>query len=70
MIIYSIIPPETIFENIGSADEYKFLEVRYKGEMLEVQPLGNNRYKINRLISTSPKSYLDPGFAPGTIITI
>lgn len=70
MILYSIIPMEIvmgIYENSNvSKDEYT--EMKYLGEMIQAVPIENNRYIIRRLISTSPKAYLNPRFQPGTII--
>lgn len=66
MILYSIIPAELVFS--GYENESKYIEMDYMGEKVEVMPLSNSEYRINRLISTSPKAYLNPAFQPGTII--
>ncbi|HPD01657.1 MAG TPA: YlzJ-like family protein, partial [Acetivibrio sp.] len=44
------------------------LELNYLGEKVVVVPLSNNRYRIERVISTSPKAYLNPKLMPGSII--
>ena len=69
MILYSIIPVEIVFESLNQQDEIKYFETEYLGEKLQVAQMENNRYMITRLISTSPKSYLNPGLQPGSIIT-
>jgi len=52
-----------------SADKYSELfEVEYLGEKVEVYSLQDNEYVINRIVSTSPKTFLKPELQPGTII--
>lgn len=69
MILYSIIPAEMVFEGFEGDDrQIGFIEMEYRGEKVLTSALGGNRYVISRLISTSPKAYLDPAFQPGTII--
>ncbi|HHW47074.1 MAG TPA: hypothetical protein GXX14_00445 [Clostridiaceae bacterium] len=74
MILHSIIPAEKVFEDYlwrdsnNSAKQNANIEVYYLGQRVEVSPLTNGEYVINRLISTSPKAFLDPRFKPGTII--
>jgi len=68
MIYYSILPMDFIMNQ--PTEKYpETLEINYKGETVEAIPMGNNRYMITRLISTSPKAYLNPAFQPGNIIT-
>lgn len=67
MILYSIIPAEVVFSYSDDKDNKK-VEFLWRGEKIEAISLENNRYMINRLLSTSPKAYLDPEFQPGTII--
>lgn len=71
MILYTIIPDELIFENkqedIGSTN---LKEVDYLGERVQVMQTEGNRYVISRLISTSPKAYLNPKLQPGAIVEI
>ncbi len=71
MILYTIIPDEFIFENrqedIASTN---LKEVDYMGERVQVMQTEGNRYVISRLISTSPKAYLNPKLQPGAIVEI
>lgn len=76
MILYSIIPPEVVFRNFdygpGNSDinsGRKSFITDYLNEKVEVMTLSNNQFVITRLISTSPKSYLNPKLQPGSIIT-
>jgi hypothetical protein len=71
VILYTIIPDEFIFENrqedIASTN---LKEVDYMGERVQVMQTEGNRYVISRLISTSPKAYLNPKLQPGAIVEI
>jgi len=62
MILYSIVPPEIVFGNFDWCENQKqnYIEVDYCGEKVVVMPLSNNRYMISRVISTSPKAFLNP----------
>ena len=66
MILYSIIPDEVIFGN--NDIESKFIELKYMGERVQVFALSNSKFQISRLLSTSPKAYLNPSLQPGTVI--
>lgn len=68
MILYSIVPPEVVFKNFYERDDPNSVELNYLGEKVVAVPLSNNRYKIERVISTSPKAYLNPKLMPGSII--
>ena len=68
MILYSIIPHEVVFGNSEKVNDWGIMEINYLGEKVQVQPLDNNRYVIDRVITTSLKAYLNPGLQPGTII--
>lgn len=68
MILYSIIPAEVVFENRESKGNTGLLEVEYLNEKVVVSPLENNQFIIDRIISTSPKAYLNKKLQPGTVI--
>lgn len=69
MILYSIVPPDSLFTNsIQNGSDSNTLEIKYLGETVEVSPIDNNSFVIRRLISTTPKAYLNPKLQPGTII--
>lgn len=69
MMLYSIVPLEIIFgeynKDLESTDS---IELSYLGEKVEVSPLTNDQYVIRRLISTSPKAFLNPMLQPGSIL--
>lgn len=68
MIIHSIIPLEVIFNESDKCTAAKYMEMEYLGEKVQVASLQNNEYRIERILSTSPKAYLNPKLQPGTII--
>lgn len=67
MIFHSVIPLDFVMGN-NDTEQAAFIEMNYMGQMVQVSPDGNNRYVIRRLLSTSPKDYLNPAFQPGTVI--
>lgn len=69
MILYSIMPVDIVFRNFDYGDEVKYFETEYMGEKVQVADIGNNKYRINKIISTSPQAYLNPGLQPGNIIS-
>lgn len=68
MILYSIVPSEVVFGDYSANPVSASMEMDYMGYRVQVSALPNNQYVINRLISTSPKAYLDPRLQPGTVI--
>lgn len=69
MIYYSIIPMDFIMKQ--PPEKYPdTVEINYKGEIVQAIPMGNNKYMITRLISTSPKAYLNPIYQPGNVIKL
>lgn len=68
MIMYSIIPNEIIFKDIKENEESGYIEIDYLGEKVQVIESTNNKYVINRIISTSLKAFINPNLQPGTII--
>lgn len=69
MILYTIVPPEVIFRYDEPKETKDYMEIEYLGEKVVVMPLSNNSFKIDRVISTSPKAYLNPRLMPGEIIS-
>ncbi len=68
MILYSIIPIESVFSKMDTNISNDIIEIEYEGEKVEVFLLSNNTYIVNRVISTSLKAYLNPKLMPGRII--
>lgn len=71
MILHSIIPDEIIYGNQDEPFmEKKQTEITYLGEKVEVFSFDDKSYVITRIISTSPKAYLNPKLQPGSVIRI
>lgn len=68
MILYSIMPVDVVFRTYDNEYYKKIIEVDYMGETVQVLPVENNNYMINRLISTSPRAFLNSQLQPGTLI--
>ena len=68
MILYSIIPVDVVFGCQYNCEDFNLKEIDYEGEKVVVSQLSNNTYRVDRIISTSPKAYLNPKLMPGKII--
>lgn len=66
-MIWSIIPQEMIF---AEQNQYSFSQIEYKGIQLLVdnRDLPAGKFRIIRLLSSSPESYLCSELNPGEII--
>jgi hypothetical protein len=67
LLLYTLMPLETVLEGIDKKYEYKEIDV--DGVTLVVESVGINQGKIVRLLSSDPQDYLNPSFSPGKIIT-
>jgi hypothetical protein len=67
MTIYSIMPMEVIFAGMEQ-QTYNFIEVVVGGIPMQVERVGVNQAKVVRLLSCRPEDYLNPAYAPGTMI--
>lgn len=67
MIIYSAMPIELILEGM---DSYRptYSEIQIDGLTMMVEPLTPYSGKVVRLISPNPQDYLNPSYAPGSVI--
>ena len=69
MTIYSIVPDETIFQ--GMYDERSATyEIWRDGVMMQIRPLNRTQGEIVRIVSPQPHHYLNPAYAPGTIVEL
>lgn len=68
MILYSIMPPEVVFQGGSYMGEMKFIEAEYKGEKIMASQMADKSYEITRLLSTRPEAFLNPAFQPGSRI--
>ncbi len=67
MIIHSIIPMEIIMKNEESNSNYNIYNIvlSIDGNLIEVQPAGQDRYRVVRILSTNPSAYLNSEYQPG-----
>ena len=66
-MIYTVMPPELVWEGFGvQEEELKRVELQEKA--VWVRQLSFNQAKVIRLESSDPKDYLNPNFQPGAIL--
>lgn len=71
MFLYTIFPPEFIFDEDDCEHQSKQaveVEIQRNGMSFLVSPADGGQMKINRLISTNPRDYLNPDWQPGSIM--
>jgi len=66
-MLYSIVPAELVF---GQADlprsgDFGVRNIPVDGGILEVSGAGDSM-RVQRLVSTNPRAYLNPAYAPGS----
>ena len=72
MLLYTIVPPEIIFNNNSYEDNeaykdktFKSVEIEYCGEKVQASLFSDNSMIVDRIISSDFKSYLNPALQPG-----
>ncbi len=68
MILYSIMPPEIVFQGGYGQEDVKYIEAGYRGERVVVTQTADKKYSIAKLLSTKPGSFLNPAFQPGSVV--
>ncbi|HHU63564.1 MAG TPA: hypothetical protein GXZ32_05080 [Clostridiales bacterium] len=66
---YSIIPNEYIFRQPQECGMSKIETIEIDGLKMEVERMDDKHFKIIRLITTDPGSFLIRKYSPGQIIT-
>ncbi|GIO29939.1 MULTISPECIES: YlzJ-like family protein [Paenibacillus] len=66
MTLHTVMPLEAVWEKQG--EDAPTTEVRIRGILMEVKPMDYNRVQVVRLLDGPLDSYLDPSYAPGSII--
>ncbi|HWJ02625.1 MAG TPA: YlzJ-like family protein [Verrucomicrobiae bacterium] len=66
-IFWTPLEPQQVFQGL-EAQVPNTVEIEFQGLMLQVEPLGDGKGKIVRLISSDPGQYLRPELAPGSIV--
>lgn len=67
--LYTVVPPEEVWSGEPGADEAAaaLVEVTYRGVPLLARRTVQGAV-IERLLTTNPYAYLDPGLRPGTLL--
>ncbi|HEX2945749.1 MAG TPA: YlzJ-like family protein [Clostridia bacterium] len=73
MILYSIVPPEIVFQNypeydIAGGKKSDVVEADYRGERVLVRRSADNQFELVRLLSTCPATFLKKDFQMGITI--
>jgi hypothetical protein len=68
VILYSIVPPEVVFNGFEDDGGIKYIEGEYRGEKVLVARMTDGSYTVSRLLSTKPSLFLDPAFQPGAAV--
>ena len=67
MILHTVFPLEQVLEEPHN-EKFNFIEMKYAGMTIIVQPFNSTSGKLIRLISVNPNDYLNPQYQPGTIV--
>ena len=62
-MLYSILPPEAVWEGFTGTRQWR--QAEYRGIPLLVEERAGGPARLERLLSTDPQDYLDPGLQPG-----
>ncbi len=68
MIFYSIYDTSVVFGNQGFGEKSantSFAEMNVDGVTVQVSRSNNTELRIERILSTNPKDYLNPKLQPG-----
>ena len=68
MIYWTPLDLEQVFQ--GWEGGQPTVEITKEGLLLQVEPLGDGKGKVVRLISGNPADYLRTDLAPGAIVTM
>ena len=64
MIIYSPIPPELIWHN-AEQERFEVAEEVINGVPVQIMVTGDKQARIERVLSTDPRHFLDASYQPG-----
>lgn len=67
MIIWSIIPPDIIFNTHEHSPNYE--EIEWNGLKCLAEKTSPTQYKVIRLLSTDPNAYLQTELQPDSLLT-
>jgi len=67
LIFYTIVPIE---ELLSEEEDRSLVTATLNGRAVMVEPLGEGKARIERLLSTDPDDYLDGGLGPGNVVRL
>lgn len=70
MILYTVMPIETVLEGLQPEDRRTFRDVPVGGVRLLVEEMSPGSGRIVRLLSTDPRDFLDPRYQPGSCLRL
>lgn len=68
MILYTVMPLETVLEGLEPEGQRTFREVSVGGVRLIVEEMSSGSGRVVRLLSTDPKDFLDPRYQPDSCV--
>lgn len=70
MLIWSVVPSETIWQNENEAQlpQRKITEV--KGTKVLVEPMADGKGRVCQVLSTNPADFLREDLTPGAIVNL
>lgn len=68
MILYSVMPADSVFANMDAVVKQELKEVSLGHATMLLEQTGAFEGRIVRLISPDPQDYLNPHYAPGQIV--
>ena len=69
MLLYTVVPEEFIFElETQKPDAAPEVEIKMGTVTLLGQSLPNGQFRINRIISSDSRDYLNPHWQPGMVL--
>lgn len=69
MTLYTVMPYEKVFEGFAEHSP-EYLEMEVNGLAMQVEMVSARQAKIVRLFSPIPSDYLNPAYAPGSLIEL
>ena len=66
-MLYTVVPWEDVWEDLEQ-EPAATVELVVGGVLLQLEPLGDFRGKVVRIISSNPQDYLRPHCQPGVIV--
>ena len=70
MLIWSVVPSETIWQSSDAEQCPQSKVTEVKGVKVLVEPLADGKGRISQVLSTNPADFLRTDLAPGAIVNL